>query len=178
MIRQPRASHSSAAFRSWSKSAFDRFTFLVCQMLQQGSQDCGCVIHNCKISASFLQSPKELFSYSDSHFRWCSCIGFSKSFRHTSKRTHPCSTKCTIAGSVLYGEHKPQKTRRFLLVGVISDLMSTAACVAMSESLLVPTHPESPVLPLRCACRSQFPTEILPPAGFGLPFVMLAFFGA
>lgn len=62
-------------------------------------------------------------------------------------------------------------------VGVIGDLMSSRLRGG-SESLLVPTLPPRPALPLRGACRSQFPTEILPPAGFARSFVMLAFFGA
>ena len=57
-----------------------------------------------------------------------------KSFRLTSKRIQPCSTKCTMAGSCLGWEGaSPRKTRGFWLVGVISDLMSTVVSVAAAN---------------------------------------------
>lgn len=188
MIRQPRASHNSAFFRAWFKSAFDRFTLLVCQVLQQGSPRRRCMRdpprRNFDVRLHFdtyvgQQSPEEAFSYAASYFSPVQLHPTLKSFRLSSKRTHPCSTACTVAGKAVGGKGaSPQETRRVLLVGVIGDLMSTLVGVAAAN-----LFSSLPTLQAR-SCRfvvpagRNFPPRSCPPAGFARSFVMLAFFGA
>lgn len=66
--------------------------------------------------------------------------------------------------------------RTLLRVGVINDYMSVTGCLAMSESFLFATHPGKVGLAaFFVPAGRNFPPRSLPPAGFGLSFVMVAF---
>lgn len=143
VIRQPRASHNSSGFFVPGPRALltvSLFSFVRC--CSKVHKPGGCLIHSCQISMfGFISTrmsannlPRNHSRTLLSYFSPVQLHPILKSFRLTAKRIHPCSTQCTMAGKPAGWEGaSPQKTRGFVRVGVIGDLMSPVAGVATAN---------------------------------------------